>query len=249
MNTTEKASTKSRLILLLALLCIGATYALIRINLIDIPLERDEGTFGYFGQVINDGGLPYRDVVDNKPPVTFYLYALALNFLEPTARNIHIFMQGYNFLTLLALFAAARRCFRSDSAALWTSFIFAIYTSTWSVEGFAATTESFMLLPLTLSLLTSLVANDRRQLGWMVLSGAFGVLACWTKQVAAFSVLGILLFALSDAWRKRSLPGHGGGRSMAWLAAAWVSGGFLISLAIILPYWISGAFYEIFYWL
>ena len=65
-------------------LAIAAVYIVIRINIVNIPLDRDEGMFGYMGQLILDGGLPYLDAFDHKPPVVFYLNALALLFVPST---------------------------------------------------------------------------------------------------------------------------------------------------------------------
>ena len=57
-------------------------YVGIRVNTVAIPLDRDEGLFGYTGQVILDHGLPYKDSVDHKPPSVYYIYALALLFFR-----------------------------------------------------------------------------------------------------------------------------------------------------------------------
>lgn len=43
-----------------------------------VPQGRDSGIFAYTGQVILDGGLAYRDAWDNKPPLVYYVNALAL---------------------------------------------------------------------------------------------------------------------------------------------------------------------------
>ena len=82
-------------------IAICLVYILIRLNTVSIPLDRDEGIFGYAGQVILNNGLPYRDVFDHKPPVAFYLNALALLFVPPTSTGIHTFLHVYNFLTLI----------------------------------------------------------------------------------------------------------------------------------------------------
>ena len=89
-------------------IAICLVYILIRINTVSIPLDRDEGIFGYAGQVILNNGLPYRDVFDHKPPVAFYLNALALLFVPPTSTGIHTYLHVYNFFTLIVLFFLAK---------------------------------------------------------------------------------------------------------------------------------------------
>ena len=40
------------------------------------PYGRDQGIFGVVANSILEGGLPYRDVFDIKPPAIFYTYAV-----------------------------------------------------------------------------------------------------------------------------------------------------------------------------
>jgi len=74
-------------------IAICLVYILIRLHIVSIHLDRDEGIFGYAGQVILNDGLQYRDVFDHKPPVAFYLKASALLSVPPTSTGIHKFLQ------------------------------------------------------------------------------------------------------------------------------------------------------------
>lgn len=48
----------------------------LRINLLDLPLERDESAYAYLGQRAAEGLSPYRDFYEMKPPFLFYGYSL-----------------------------------------------------------------------------------------------------------------------------------------------------------------------------
>ena len=48
-----------------------------RLFYINIPFERDEGMYACVSDVIDRGGLPYRDAFDNKPPGIHYLYNIS----------------------------------------------------------------------------------------------------------------------------------------------------------------------------
>ncbi len=137
---------------------IAIIYAVIRLNIINIPLDRDEGGFGYIGQVILDGGMPYKHAFDHKPPLVFYINALALLFVPPSAAGIHIFLHIYNFLTLAFLYFLVRIYFKSSSVGFWTALVYALFSASPSLQGFTATTEMFMLLPIVLSLLFAVLA-------------------------------------------------------------------------------------------
>ncbi len=56
-----------------------------------MPLARDQGHFAYAGQVILDGGLPYRDVFDQKGPATHYTFALVLALFGQTPLGVRTF--------------------------------------------------------------------------------------------------------------------------------------------------------------
>ncbi|MBM4047935.1 MAG: hypothetical protein FJ279_22775, partial [Planctomycetes bacterium] len=47
-------------------LAIGLTLA-IRAPFFRVPLERDEGEYAYIAWLMDQGGLPYRDAVNQKP--------------------------------------------------------------------------------------------------------------------------------------------------------------------------------------
>lgn len=48
----------------------------LRLNLLDLPLERDESAYAYLGQRAAEGLAPYRDFYEMKPPFLFYAYSL-----------------------------------------------------------------------------------------------------------------------------------------------------------------------------
>src|SRR5262249_30197596 len=65
--------------------------ALVLSSAILLPLTRDQGVFAYGGRVILDGGLPYRDFIDQKGPATHYTLALAIAMFGETAAGVRFF--------------------------------------------------------------------------------------------------------------------------------------------------------------
>jgi len=221
-----------------AALAIALLYVALRLPGIAVPLDRDEGAFGYIGQVINRGGLPYRDALDHKPPVAFYINAAALHVVPPTEAGIHWFLLIYNLATLLCLFYVAKIYFKSTSAGLWSAFAFAIFSASPAIQGFTASTELWSLLPLTLSLLLAVLEIDRENTALMLLSGAAGAAACWTKQTAFSSILFVLLFVCFTAYRRRKFLAP----------VVWIGGAVAFSGAIALYFYTRGVFREFLYW-
>lgn len=218
-------------------------YLLIRIPLLAVPLDRDEGAFGLIGQAVLAGDQPYRDVFDHKPPGAFYLYALALLIVPPTATGVHLFLLVWNLLTLLVL-ASLARALAGREAALWTSLLFTIASAAPSVQGLTAGTEMLLLLPLAASLRLLLLASETgggRRAAWLLLSGACAAGACWIKQSAAPTLLIVPLFLAVRHGR------HGWRNALAD-AGIWLAGGSIPSLLAALLIALSGTWGEFWYW-
>ena len=69
---------------LVVLLCIY-----VRIRLLGIPLERDEGEFAYFGQLMLKGIPPFAAAYSMKLPGIYGMYALIMTLFGQTAQGIH----------------------------------------------------------------------------------------------------------------------------------------------------------------
>ncbi|MDA3898305.1 MAG: glycosyltransferase family 39 protein [Desulfobacteraceae bacterium] len=222
-------------------------YILLRVNLINIPLDRDEGVFGYIGQVINDNGIPYVDAIDHKPPIVFYIYAFALKFFPPSAKGVHLFLHLYNFLTLIVLFFVVDIYSKSRLMALWTVSAYAVISSSPIVQGFTASTEMFMLLPISLSLLFIVLAIQKERLYYFILSGVCGALSFWIKQTGAFIILFVVLYFINVlTWRvlrkEKSLL------DFMRDILLWGSGFIFISVLIAGYFYFNNAFNEFVYW-
>jgi len=231
----------------LAWASLAAVYVLVRINIVDIPLERDEGLFGYIGQIIGDGGLPYRDVIDHKPPLVHYLCALAVQLVPPTATGIHIFLHAFNFLTMLAMYHVARVFTESRETGLWTALAFAMLSSLPSLQGFAASTEMFLLLPASLTMLCALLAGRKHHFRWSVLSGMMGGLTVLTKLTGAWLVLLPAIVLVVRAYRNadssRSKLAAALARGLAWFLGLFLPLGF-----VGMYFFLRGAFTDLVHW-
>jgi len=215
-------------------------YGLLRVNPLGISLTRDEGVYAHMGQIILSGELPYLDLVDNRPPIVFYLYALNLALFSPTTFGVHLFLHLYNFLTLVVLFLVATRLFASRWAGIGCAYLYAVLSSSPAVEGYGATAEMYMLLPISLSLMMALKARDSCQVRYTVISGVAGALACWTKQPAFTCALFVLIFAVLAGSEGQSASGRW--RKMGKSAAAWLAGALGVSLLIAGYFSLCGAF-------
>lgn len=179
----------------------------LRMPLLNIPFERDEGEYAYIGWRLQHNELPYRDWFDQKPPAIFWVYRLALSLpLEPV-RAVHFVGLLFSAAASCALFVIGLR-FMSRFWAWIAAALFAVLATDPLIQGQAANTELFMLLPLILSQVALLRAasNSKRTVLFMILAGALTGVAITFKQVAAvnwFFLVGLYPFfvAAKERWR------------------------------------------------
>ena len=82
---------KSRLLVWAALGLIVLGAAAIRLRLLDTPLDRDEGEYAYFGQLLLQGVPPYAGAYNLKAPGIYVAYAMILAaFSQTTDRKSHV---------------------------------------------------------------------------------------------------------------------------------------------------------------
>ena len=134
----------------LALAAIAALPILLYLPFMDEPVNVDEGIYGAVARGLLEGNIPYRDLFDNKPPLHYVWYALSFTLFgdNPVAPRIlaSLALSG----TALLVFAQARLVL-SKPAAYLAATAFAVATaSPWLNQN--ATSESYMLLPMTGSL-------------------------------------------------------------------------------------------------
>jgi hypothetical protein len=179
----------------------------LRMPLLDIPFERDEGEYAYIGWRLGHNELPYRDWVDQKPPAIFWVYRLALSLPMEPVRAVHFVGLLFAAASSCALFFLGLR-FLSLFWAWMAGALFAILAADPLIQGTAANTELFMLLPLILSQIALLRAasNSPRKFLFMILAGALTGVAITFKQVAAvnwFLLVGLypVFVAGKERWR------------------------------------------------
>jgi hypothetical protein len=108
---------------------------LIRSNFFEIPFERDEGAYGYYGKLLLHGKIPYIDFYEQKFPGIFYFYALMVGIFGDTVSGMHIGFMLLNMATVVLLFFASKRMF-SGAAGVIAAATYAIVSMTPNLSGF-----------------------------------------------------------------------------------------------------------------
>jgi 4-amino-4-deoxy-L-arabinose transferase-like glycosyltransferase len=87
----------------------------VRVRLLDIPLERDEGEYAYAGQLMLRGIPPYEQVYNMKFPGAYAAYALFLALFGQTTHAVRLGLLLVNLAAIVLVFRLGRR-FSGDLA-------------------------------------------------------------------------------------------------------------------------------------
>ena len=157
------------------------SFAMIRLRLRDMPLERDEGEYAYAGQLILQGIPPYQIAYNLKLPGTYAAYAVILGVFGQTPAGIHVGLLLVNAATTFLIFLLAARLFGS-LAGVVAGTSYAVLTTSRAVLGFAGHATNFVVLPAVAGLLLLLSAIESKRLRMYLLSGVLTGLAFVMKQ-------------------------------------------------------------------
>src|SRR5215472_15833669 len=158
---------------------------LIRIRLLAIPLERDEGEYAYAGQLMLQGVPPYRLAYNMKFPGVYAAYWLIMSIFGQTSVGIHLGLLIVNMASVVVVFLIVRRLI-SSAAGIAAAASYAVLSVSSAVMGLAAHATHFVMLPALLGALV-LVKPALTKKTLFVSGILFGV-ALLMKQPAIFFI-------------------------------------------------------------
>ncbi|MFL5387836.1 MAG: glycosyltransferase family 39 protein [Myxococcales bacterium] len=162
-------------------------------------LNLDEVLFGLIGRSILDGGLPYVDAIDIKPPLTYLAYTVTGLFGGFSLLPVHLLGVAWLVATCLVLREAARQWTGSQNIG-WAAAWIALLASLCEIP--SVNSELLMNLPVALALLCAVRAEkETRQTRFDFLCGASVAVASLFKHQAAVLGVGI---AVALLWRSRA---------------------------------------------
>jgi hypothetical protein len=227
--------------ILLALVLAVVVY--VRVRLLQVPLERDEGEYAYMGQLLLNGMPPYVHAYTMKLPGVSVVYALFMALFGQTPYGVHMGLLIVNGMCIMLVFLLALRLFHRD-AAFPAAASYAVLSLSEFVYGiFAHATHFVMLFALTGFILLLRPGTRGRTLVLFLSGLCFGI-SFTMKQPAALLIVFALLHLV---WTGYS--GHGSGRKTSIKEIA------LFLFGVIAPYtlislWVlkAGAFDNFWFW-
>jgi len=191
-----------------SLVLITTLLVALRAPLLDIPFERDEGEYAYIAWRLDYGELPYRDWFDQKPPAVFWVYRLALSLPFDPIRSVHLTGAVFALASAVGMYFISRRLVGKRWGTA-TALLFAALAADPLIQGTAANTELFMLLPIIAGnwIYYYSVRGRHRGIAFMFAVGVANGIAIAFKQVALANWLFLVAvspFMLpSQGWLRR----------------------------------------------
>ena len=171
--------------------------------MLTFPLGPDNGLFFVAGEKIaHQGAVHYRDIVDVKPPLIYYLNALAITLFGDHPTSIRILDLLLQLLTAFFLVRLIRRTSEND---LWAATALLLYPFLYLSLNFANTAQVESFLGVLLLPGISLLLFRRTPSGFLVIGLLCGV-ATILKFTFGITLAGMLLGDLllyRDPWKER----------------------------------------------
>ncbi|MGE0567588.1 MAG: ArnT family glycosyltransferase [Bacteroidia bacterium] len=215
---------------------------IIRAKFISIPFERDEGAYAYYGQMILEGKIPYKDFYEQKLPGIFYFFAFIVSVFGSSVEELHTGFIYINLISIILIYFAAKNLF-SGYAGVISAITFAIVSLSPFLSGFTIQSEHGVALFSSLGIyLYSVFDRSNRKLVLLLFGLAMGM-AFMTKTSGIFVAFSGGLITLIDAYYKKI-----GWKNILINCLIYTSGIVLIGFVFMLLIYSKGSFDDMVFW-
>ncbi len=208
------------------------------------PID-DEGMYTVVANVMLDGGLPYANAVERKPPLLFWTYSAIFagagryNWLA-----LHLTALAWTLLTMAGLYVIGAEVFdrRAGAAA---AFLYCVFQPWANPNNLAFNGELMMNLPLVWAWALVLHRPQRRRLPALAAAGVLLGAAFLLKQPAAIAAVPMGVYLLLPSYRSRHAYSW---RESVGQAAALTTGFIVIVGVIAAILWRQGILADAIFW-
>jgi 4-amino-4-deoxy-L-arabinose transferase-like glycosyltransferase len=209
-----------------------------------LPID-DEAMYSVVANEIVDGGRPYVDAVERKPPLLFWTYAavfrVAGKFNWPA---LHLVALLWTLATMAGLYVIGRDLFDRETG-LIAALLYSVFQPWASYKNLAFNGEMVMNVAIVWAWAIALRRSSSRLRPELVLAGALLCAGFLLKQPAAIAAVPLGIYLLLPSYRaSRSLT-----PTNSIIQATMLMLGFFVaqgSVALVL--WKQGVLHDAFYW-
>jgi Dolichyl-phosphate-mannose-protein mannosyltransferase len=169
---------------------------MIRKNYLNIPFERDEGSYAYSGKIILDGAIPFIDIGSQRLDGVFYAYSVLVWLFGYSVKNLHMAFLVMNMASATMLFFLTRKL-SNNMGGLAAAAFFALLSMIPSVSGFTIQSEHIVAFLIIAAFLALFHFFETNKILLLIVSGILFSFAFQVKQTSFFyGIIGgaLLLF-------------------------------------------------------
>src|SRR6202012_1960180 len=220
-----------------------AVMAAVRIHLMTVSLERDEGEYAYMGQLILHGVPPYETAYNMKFPGTYLGYAVIMGLFGETPQGIHFGVMLMTTATAFMLFWLGKKMLDEVAGGVAAA-SYAVMAASPSMLGLSGHATHFCAFFATAGTCLLWQARRNNQSFTLAASGIMFGLAVLMKQHVVFIAMwaGLAFAAEKFFFSQAPLP-----RRLISVAVLAV-GMFLPLLLTALWLWHAGVFGRFWFW-
>lgn len=187
----------------------------------------DEAIYSVVANEILDGGRPYRDAIERKPPLLFYTYAAVYRLAGRYNWDaLHVFGLLWTLATMAGLFVIARSLFNAHTG-LIAALLYSLFQPATSFKNLALNGELLMNLPIVCAWAIAFARSASRARPELFAAGVLSCVAFLLKQPAAIAAVPLGSYLLMPSYRRaRRLTSRDSILQFAIFAA-----GFCVTLA------------------
>lgn len=174
-----------------------------RLFYLDIPFERDEGAYAYISDVIDKGGVPYKDAFDNKTPGIYYLYNLSFKVFGHSVGSPRLLAALFVMVSCIFSFLFVYKITVNYLAGVFSMALWGIASSSPAYQGFNSNTEIF-IVPFLIGGSLLLLKDEPLPLTYLTAGLVFGSAFMIKQSVAPIALAAFLcsIFRYFKAFQK-----------------------------------------------
>src|SRR5437773_899127 len=208
------------------------------------PID-SEAMYSVVANEIVDGGRPYIDAVERKPPLLFWTYAAVFKIAGKfNWKALHVIALIWTLCAMAGLYVIGRELFDRNTG-LIAALFYGVFQPWWTWKNLTFDAEMLMNLPIIWAWAIALRRSSSRPRPELFAAGALLSAAFLLKQPAAIAAVPLGIYLLLPSYRtSRSLT-----QTNSIIQAAILTLGFFAALGLVMiVLWKQGILHEAFYW-
>src|SRR6266567_6417778 len=208
------------------------------------PIDSEAG-YSVIANEIVEGGRPYIDAVDRKPPLLFWTYAAVFKVAgEYNWLALHMLSLIWTLATMAGLYVIAKQLFDRETG-LIAALFYSVFQPWVSFKNLAFNGEMVMNLAIVWAWAIALRHSSSRLRPELFLAGLLLCAGFLLKQPAAIAAVPLGIYLLLPSYRASSSLT----RTNSIIQAAMLTAGFFAALGLVtIVLWRQGILHEAFYW-